>query len=99
MASTAASVPSQLIRAALLPLVLLAPTLERSAQAQLVWTTVDPRAPQPSAWGGTVVATPPPTAAQPASVPLQPVSVSIQPTSVSPQPTSASLRPTVLAES
>ncbi len=73
MPSTAASVLSQLIRAALLPLVLLLPEFERSAQAQLVWTTVDPRAPQPSAWGGTVVTTPPAAAAEPASSSLQPM--------------------------
>lgn len=44
-------------RAAWLPLLLLS-TAQRPAQAQLVWTLVDPTAPQPGGWGTPVVARP-----------------------------------------
>lgn len=99
MSSTPVSVSSQLIRTALLPLVLLVPAFERSAQAQLVWTTVDPRAPQPSAWGGTVITTPPVAAAGPVSVPLQPIKLPVQPIKVSLQPASPSPQPLLPAAS
>lgn len=60
MPLTAASVSSRLTRAALLSLALLVPALERPADAQLVWTAVDPTAPQPGGWGAPVVASPQP---------------------------------------
>lgn len=90
MALKAVSVPSLLVSAALLPLTLVSPALQRSAQAQLVWTTVDPTAPQPSAWGGTVVINPTTQPSIPAPATSTPLFVSMPGASAVPRSPAAS---------
>lgn len=89
MSLKAVSVAPRLIRAALLPLAVVAAAQQRPAQAQLVWSAVDPSVPQLGAWGTPVVEKPQPSPA--ASWPAS--AAAPDPRSSAPQPSSRQAYP------